>query len=59
MLYSYPEVADRAALIRLIFEEAGVPYTECDKPLDGELEGYPTLSPPLVKKGKILNVLNF
>ena len=60
MLYSYPEVADRAALIRLIFEEAGVPYTECDKPSDdGELEGYPTLSPPLVKKGKILNVLKF
>ena len=59
MLYSYPEVADRAALIQLIFEEAGVPYTECHKPPeDGKLEGYPTLSPTLVKKGNISKILN-
>ena len=59
LLYLYPEVADRTALIRLIFEEAGVPYTECDKPPeDGKLEGYPTLSPPLVKKGNISKILN-
>ena len=32
MLYSYHKAADRAELIGLIFEEAGVPYTEFDKP---------------------------
>ena len=32
MLYLYHKAADRAELIGLIFEEAGVPYSGCDKP---------------------------
>jgi glutathione S-transferase len=57
-LYYWP-VAGRGEFIRLIFEEAGIPYTDIsdvsvikDVVMQGKLPGYPGFAPPVIKKGK-------
>ena len=58
VLYYDPKTAERAEPVRLIFEEAGVPYQECQESYDrikiigGRITEYPTFSPPVVRKGK-------
>ncbi|XP_045168606.2 uncharacterized protein LOC123531584 isoform X2 [Mercenaria mercenaria] len=59
VLYYYPTFSGRAEFIRLIFEETGTPYKECEETfaslrkliIDGEMEGYPHFAPPMIKKG--------
>ena len=56
-LYYWP-LAGRGEFIRLIFEEAGVPYKDItdvniikDVVFHGKLPGYPLFAPPVIKKG--------
>lgn len=61
VLYYYPNFSGRAEFIRLVFEEAGIPYRECEESFagirrlinEGEMEGYPHFAPPMVKKGSL------
>lgn len=46
----------RAGFVRLMFEEAGVPYIEENERIyqlfrGGEWKGYPTFAPPLIQRG--------
>ena len=54
-LYYWP-LAGRGEFVRVIFEEAGVPYKEINDGLaplfrEHKLEGWPCLAPPMIKKG--------
>lgn len=61
VLYYYPHIAGRAEFIRLIFEEADIPYKEHGESIqdikrliiDGEMVGFPHFAPPMVRKGSL------
>ena len=63
MLYTDPMDPSEADMIRLIFAEADVAYQECSEPYDtievvgGRQQEYPTLSPPIVRKGNTCNIV--
>jgi len=61
ILYYWPGFPGRGEFVRLVFEEAGVKYTEnnnaellykCFKIHESEKEGYPMLSPPVIEDKK-------
>ncbi|XP_064614289.1 glutathione S-transferase P 2-like [Liolophura sinensis] len=57
LYYWGPNVVGRAEFIRLIFEELGMKYKEINKGVpavftSGQLEGYPTRAPPMIKNGE-------
>lgn len=59
ILYHNIPCAGRAEFVRLIFEEAGVPYTEPmktqeeirDTIMNNKLGGFPVMFPPVLKRG--------
>lgn len=59
ILYYNAPFAGRAEFVRLIFEEAGVPYTEPmktyeetrDTIMNNKLGGFPVMFPPVLKRG--------
>nr|ACM44934.1 sigma-class glutathione S-transferase [Laternula elliptica] len=56
VLYYWPGFKGRAEFVRLVFEEAGIPYLEsnqgvADSIIKGEIGGYPVMMPPVVAKG--------
>ena len=57
-LYYWQGFAGRGEFVRLLFEEAGVPYRQCQDNeamvkmfKQQELKGYPCFAVPMVKKG--------
>jgi len=58
ILYYWPGMPGRGEFIRLIFEEAGVKYSEINDAdvlmteiIQGQSDFYPQFAPPMIKKG--------
>ena len=58
ILYYWPGFPGRGEFARLVFEEAGIKYTEendrdkiTNEIILGKGEGYPMFAPPMIKKG--------
>lgn len=61
-LFYWPGMPGRGEFVRLIFEEAGVKYTEVSDPkiimgdiIQGQGDFYPHFAPPMIKKGRVVS----